>query len=63
MGLLGTLAFFITITIAISKRLPTGIGEDFALVMFFVYFMTLAGVVIGALAPRHVPANKEAHQE
>ncbi|WP_258083191.1 hypothetical protein [Thermococcus thermotolerans] len=63
LGLPGTLAFFITITIAISKRLPTGIGEDFVLAVFFLYFMTLIGVVIGALAPRHVPVNEEAHDE
>ena len=63
LGVPGTLTFFILTTVVISKKLPTEAGEDFVLVMFFVYFMTLAGVVIGALAPCHVPVNKEAHQE
>ena len=63
LGFPGTLVFFILIATAISKRLPTGIGEEFALVISFVYFMTVIGVAAGALAPRHVPVDKEAHDE
>ncbi|NJE11221.1 hypothetical protein [Thermococcus sp. MAR1] len=62
-GFPGTLTFFLLIATAISKRLPTGIGEEFTLAMFFVYFMTVAGVAAGALAPRHVPVDEEAHDE
>ncbi|NJE61524.1 hypothetical protein [Thermococcus sp. 21S7] len=63
LGVPGILALFIIIAVAVSKRLPTGIGEEFTIFVLFVYLMTLVGVAAGALAPRHVPVDDEAHGE
>ena len=63
LGLPGTLAFFLVLSIALSGELPRGFGEDFLLLVFFIYVITLIGVAGGALAPCHVPVEEEAHDE
>ena len=63
LGLPGTLAFFLLLSTAISGALPKGFGEDFVLVVFFIYIVTLVGVAGGALAPGNVPVEEESHDE
>ncbi|WP_461865282.1 hypothetical protein [Thermococcus sp.] len=62
-GLPGTLAFFLMLSIAMSGEVPRGFGEDFFLVVLFIYVITLIGVAGGALAPSHVPVEEETHDE